>query len=172
MMSALLALVLAGVGAMIFRAFYLSARWHLAELMILLVLLSVPCGVVFQGVQREKHFRDPADYITAAALSFIFCMPIFIGGWWAVYSAQRLNEHRPLRRIALLFAGVLACYGVLGVPLSAFKLGEWVNGYAAIASFVTCGMACVFAPVIIVEHRCRKLANERYKRKRVVPGPQ
>jgi hypothetical protein len=156
--------------AMVLRFFVFKTRWYLPELMFIMILCSFPTGYIFVNAHAHGQLKNPNDALTFAFYSFIVMIPIFVGAWWGLHTAERMNEHRTLRRVGLIFAGFLFLTGVASIiPAvlgTAALLNCWANSiYSSdvILSFVGFWTAVVIGviPAILIERRCRSLDDTK-----------
>jgi hypothetical protein len=165
--------------------FYASTSWYLSDLYFLLLVGSVPIVLISSEVY-ESNTSLNFELLVKILVGLLFVdAPIFLGSWWGLYVAKRMNEQRTIHRIGLMIVGILGVCGAAFVLLMAVAS---VYGLALIAGnmsnaaitllliglgwLVTGGL---MLPFWIIENRCRAaeiLASaKRFTHRPATPTP-
>lgn len=173
--SALLAticLVLVVIVGFIYSVLF-RLQFRLLELMLTLILASIPVGLLVAEAERKRH----GDVYGFAFILFGAAMVLLgaiAGLLWGAYTAKRRGEERTMQRLRLIALGWGAVAGLAIIPM--LVMGRFgiediePSGVEAIVSFAICWFGQALAiPAICIESR---LWRRKAKKPVTQSGPQ
>ena len=165
-------LLLCPVAFVLLRVLYTQVQAHLLEFMLMLIVSTLPMGVLLNLVAR--HGAASSYDVAIAVLWGLFPLfLVFAGSLWALSAAKRLGEERTWHRLGLLLAGWLfvagiACLLIGSLCLVGFIVDCLMSSHGDVVllrlAWLLPGGAAVLV-AIVVESRCtRKAAAGKDKR--------
>lgn len=166
--TAILLLGVVAVLFLLFRIFYTRMRWYLSDIYPVLLLCSLPPLFVGQQLHRNGLLEEPRGVLYFAVIILLIDAPVFMGAWWGLYSAQRLNENRTWARLALIISGILAfpgaVAGILFLVAMMFSHPGRNPEMFIVAAAGSIAIALLLYPAWRVEQACRRRESAAHER--------